>query len=185
MFKKQIIVFMVMLAMLTGCSRFFFRPNETSDGNLIELSYTAVDQLLLHLPQPLPRGSVVVINSLINVNDLGQSLSFGRIVSEQISSAFQLNGYRVMGMELPTEVFVKNEAGILQLPEKTKEALTAIGATVIVIGSYAPGRNNVYVSLRMVDFSNQTIVSSTDYQVAMGPDAKALVMPPPQAQSQK
>lgn len=177
MFKKQIIILIVMLSMLSGCSR-FYRPSETKDGDWIELSYEAVNQLLLNSRQPLPGGSLVVINSLINVTDLGQNLAFGRIVSDQISSAFQNYGYMVTGMELPTEMFAKNEAGILQIPEKTRDALNNLGAKFVVIGSYAPGRNTVYVSLRVVDLASQTVISSTDYAVPMGPDAKELATPP-------
>lgn len=185
MFKKQVIVLTILtLALTSGCSR-LYRPSEVKDDDLVEQSYDAVDQLLLNLRQPLPLGNLVVINSLVNVDDLGQTLAFGRIVSDQITSAFHRSGYLVTGMELPTELFTKNDTGILQLPEKTKEALVTAGAKAVVIGSYAPGRNSVYVSLRVVDISNQNIISSTDYAVAMGPDAKVLTTAPqPQTQTQ-
>jgi hypothetical protein len=178
MFKKQILVLMILaLTMLSGCNR-LFRPGETKDDDLVEVSYEAVDQLLLNLKQPLPKGSLVVINSMVNVDDLGQTLPFGRIVSDQISSAMHRAGYRVMGMELPTEIFAKNDAGILQLPEKTKEALNAVHASAVVIGSFAAGRNNVYVSLRVVEIATQNLISSTDYSVPMGPDAKVMATRP-------
>lgn len=180
MFKKQIIVLMILtLMMLSGCSR-LFRPSEIKDDDLVEVSYEAVNQLLGNLKQPLPKGSLVVINSMINVDDLGQSLPFGRIVSDQISSALHRSGYRVTGMELPTEIFAKTDAGILQLPEKTKAGLNDIHANALVIGTYAAGRNNVYVSLRIVEIATQNIISSTDYSVPMGPDAKIMATHPQQ-----
>ncbi len=175
--KKKIALMFIALAVLSGCSR-LYRYNEVKDDDLVEVSYDKVDELILDLRQPLPRGSLVVINSLINVGELEQTLSFGRIVSDQISSAFHRSGYRVMGMELPTEIFAKNEGGILQLPDKTKEALNNVGAKAVVIGSYAPGHNNVYVSLRVVDIASQDVIASADYSVPMGPDAKTLVTKP-------
>jgi hypothetical protein len=178
MFKKQTIILMILaLSMLSGCNR-LFRPSETKDDDLVEVSYNEVQQLIQTLKQPLPKGSLVVINSLVNVDDLGQTLPFGRIVSDQISSAFHQSGYRVMGMELPTELFAKNDAGILQIPDKTKEALNVAGAKAVVIGSYAAGRNNVYVSLRVVEVASQNVISSTDYSVGMGPDAKVMATRP-------
>jgi hypothetical protein len=179
MYKKQIIALLFLALLNAGCSRLFiFRPSEPKDDNLVEQSYTAVESLVAGLRQPLPQGSLVVVNSLINVGDLGQTLPFGRIVSEQISSAFQNAGYLVTGMEMPTELFTKNDVGVLLLPEKTKEALTNMGAKVVLIGSYAPGRNHVYVSLRVVEIASQTVISSYDYRVSMGPDAKTLATPP-------
>jgi hypothetical protein len=176
--NKMLVSAILALTMLSGCSSYYRYHNEVEDDDLVEVSYNAVNQLLLNLKQPLPRGSLVVINSLVNVGDLGQTLPFGRIVSDQISSAMHQNGYRVMGMELPTEIFTKNESGILELPEKTKEALDAVHANALVIGTYAAGRKNVYVSMRVVDISSQNIISSTDYSIPMGPDARVLATPP-------
>ncbi|MDD2759820.1 MAG: FlgO family outer membrane protein [Methylomonas sp.] len=163
--------------LLGGCGPRFYQDT-VEDDNLVEVSYNAVDQMLTTLKQPLPRGSLVVINSLVNVDNLGQTLPFGRIVSDQITSALHQSGYRVMGMELPTEIFAKNDVGILELPEKTKEALNAVHANALVIGTYATGRKNVYVSLRIVDIATQNIVTSTDYSIPMGPDAKRMATIP-------
>ncbi len=163
--------------MLSGCSPWYYH-NDIEDDDLVEVSYNAVDQLLLNLKQPLPKGSLVVINSMVNVDDLGQTLPFGRIVSDQLTSSLHRAGYRVMGMELPTEIFAKNDAGILQIPEKTKDALNAVHASAIVIGSYAAGRDNVYVTLRVVDIATQNFIASTDYSIPRGPDAKVLTTPP-------
>ncbi len=178
--KKQLLAPAVLSAlMLSGCTPgWYYHMNEVDDDDLVEVSYSAVDQLQLNLKQPLPKGSLVVINSMVNVDDLGQTLPFGRIVSDQLSSSLHRAGYRVMGMELPTEIFAKNEAGILQLPEKTKEALNAVHASAVVIGTYAAGRENVYVSLRVVEIATQNVISSTDYSIPMGPDAKAMTTRP-------
>ncbi len=175
--KSMLLPALLLLSLLSGCSS-WYRYHDIEDDDLIEVSYDAVDQLLKNLKQPLPRGSLVVINSLVNVDDLGQTLPFGRIVSDQISSAVHQAGYRVTGMELPTEIFAKNDAGILQLPEKTKEALNAVHANAVIVGSFATGRSNVYVSLRVVEIATGNIISSTDYSVPMGPDAKTLATRP-------
>jgi len=165
------------LALLGGCSPSYYRQ-DVEDDDLVEVSYDAAELLLQKLKTPLPRGSLVVINSLVNVNDLGQSLPFGRIVSDQLTSALHNAGYRVMGMELPTEILAKNEAGILELPQPTKDALNNVHANAIVLGTYAAGRKNVYISLRVVELSTQNIISSADYSIPMGPDAKAMTTPP-------
>jgi len=163
--------------LLVGCSPFYHHET-IDDQDLVEVSYEAVNQLLFNLKTPLPKGSLIVINSLVNDDDMGQTLPFGRIVSDQLSSALSQSDYRVRGMELPTEIFVKNDSGILELPEKTKTALNELKASAIVVGTYAAGRKSVYVSLRIVELSTQNIISSTDFSVPMGPDAKRLATPP-------
>lgn len=175
--KSLLVSLIVALCLLSGCG-VYNQYHYVYDDDWVEVSYDGVEQLLTNLTQPLPRGSLVVVNSLVNVNDLGQTLAFGRIVSDQITSSLHQNGYRVMGMELPTEIFSKNEAGILELPEKTKEALNNVHATALVYGTYAAGRKNAYVSLRVVDISTENIISTTDYSIKMGPDAKAMTRIP-------
>lgn len=177
MLKKQALYVLIFaMITLTGCNRFYY-SNEPEDEDLVEVSYEAVDNLLVNLKQPLPKGSLVVINSLVNVDDLSQTFSFGRIISDQISSAFHRSGYRIMGMELPTEIFVKNDAGILHLSDSAKEALNNVGAQALLIGSFAPGKQNAYISLRIVDIASQNFIATTDYSVPMGPDAKNLLKP--------
>ncbi|MGR8929089.1 MAG: FlgO family outer membrane protein [Gammaproteobacteria bacterium] len=172
---KLMALILISTALLVGCTPSYFYYNETvKDDNLVDVSYEAVNHLLLNLKTPLPKGSLIVINSLVNVDDMGQTLPFGRIVSDQLSSALHQSGYRVMGMELPTEIFAKNEAGILEIPEKTKTALNEVQASAVVVGTYAAGRKNVYVSLRIVELSTENVISSTDYSIPMGPDAKRL-----------
>lgn len=184
--QKSLLVSLVLaLSLLSGCG-VYNQYHYVSDDDWIEVSYEGVEQLLANLKQPLPQGSLVVINSLVNVNDLGQTLPFGRIVSDQIASSLHQNGYRVMGMELPTEIFSKNEVGILELPVKTKEALNNVHANALLVGTYAAGRKNVYVSLRIVDIATQNIISSTDYSINMGPDATAMTrIPVPKEQAEQ
>lgn len=62
---------------------------------------------------------MIVVSTLVNVDDLNQTSAFGRIVSDQIASVFNNAGYRIMGMEMPTAVFVKEEGCICPMkPEK-------------------------------------------------------------------
>ncbi len=178
MLKKTTLIFLCLFAIsLSGCSRFFYYNDEPDDANLVDVSYNAVNTLLQHLRNPLPAGSVVVINSLVNVDDLSQTFSFGRIISDQISSAFHRSGYRIIGMELPTEIFAKNDSGILYLSDETKQALNETGASALVVGVFAPGKRNAYISLKVYDITSENVISSADLSVPMGPDAKNLLKP--------
>lgn len=176
-------IFSALLALsLTGCAPYYY-DHEPEDENLVDVSFDAVDSLLLNMRRPLPAGSLVVINSLVNVNDLSQSLSFGRIMSDQISSAFHRAGYQIIGMELPTEIFDANDDGILHLADETKQALNDAGASALVVGVFAPGKRNAYVSLKVFDIATENVISTTDLSIPMGPDAKKLLKPQKPAES--
>lgn len=120
---------------------------------------------------------MIVVSTLVNVDDLNQTSAFGRIVSDQIASVFNNAGYRIMGMEMPTAVFVKEEDGMLHLSDETREILEKHNASALVVGVFAAGRRTAYVSLRIVDLATKNIISFTDFSVPMGPDARVLLKP--------
>ena len=173
--KVAIFILMLSATVLSGCST--SSQPLIKDVDLVEVSYDAVDTLLKKLSQPIPKGSLIVVTTLVNVDDLNQTSAFGRIVSDQIASAFNNSGYRIKGMEMPTSLLAKEEGGMLYLSDEAKETLIKHNASALVVGKFAAGRRTAYVSLRIVDLNSKNIISSTDYAVPMGPDARVLLKP--------
>lgn len=173
--KTAIFILMIITTVLSGCSTSAQKP--VKDVDLVEVSYDAVERLLEQSSQPIPKGSLIVVSTLVNVDDMNQTSAFGRIVSDQIASAFNNSGYRIKGMEMQTALFVKEKSGMLHLSDETKETLGKHNASALVAGVFAAGRRTAYVSLRIVDLNSKNIISSTDYSVPMGPDAKVLLKP--------
>ncbi len=179
--KRLTITFTLILVvtLLGGCITWPYQV--TKDVDLIEHSYEATQTLLQQTKKPLPHNSLVVISPFISVDEFGQTTPFGRIISYQIASAFNNAGYRIKTIELPTKLFIKKEDGIIHLSDKTKSALTINDAAGLVVGVYAAGRNTTYVSIQMIDVASEMIISTTDFSVSMGPDAKALLRPSPES----
>jgi len=174
MYNKALIFILIFITTsLSGCLTNYRKPIE--DVDLVEVSYDAVDTLLEQLSQPIPEGSLIVVSTLVNVDDLNQTSAFGRIVSDQIASALNNSGYRIRGMEMRTELFVKEGGGMLHLTDETKKTLEEHNASALVVGVFAAGRVSAYVSLRIVDINSKNIISSTDFSVPMGPDARVLL----------
>jgi hypothetical protein len=176
MFKKTaILILSLLIPALNGCGMYNY--SEVKDADLVEVSYDATNELQYRLNRTLPKHSLIIVSTLLNVDNLNKTSAFGRIISDQIASAFHQAGYRVIGMEMPIDLFVMNEDGTLKLSDENKAMLKHYQAAVIVGGVYAPGKKNSYVSLRLVDLAAKNIVSSTDFSIPMGPDAKKLMEP--------
>lgn len=173
----------LLAATLSGCG--MNQQYEIKDANLVEVSYDAVDELKDKLTRVVPKNSLIIVSTLLNVDNLNKTSAFGRIVSDQIASAFHQSGYQVIGMEMPIDLFMMKEDGTLQMSDETKAMLKHYNASVLVGGVYAPGKRNTYVSLRMVNLNTKNIISSTDFSVPMGPDAKLLTQPKDVGTTQK
>lgn len=171
MFK--IIFSFLFLALSAGCS--YYRHYEVSDDDLIEISQDVTDELKDKSTKIIPKNSLILVGTLLHVNNLNETSAFGRIISNQIASAFHNSGYRIIGMEMPIDLFSMKKDGTLYLTDEVKTIIKPYNPAVIVGGVYAPGKNNTYVSLRMVDLFTKNILASTDVPVAMGPDARKLL----------
>jgi len=173
MFKKVFIFPILFLLTLSSCG--FHRHSEVKDADLIELSNDLTEELRDKAARPIPKNSLILVSTLLNVNNLYETSAFGRIISNQIASSFHNSGYRIVGMEMPIDLFMMKEGGALHLSDEIKTIIKSYNAAVIVGGVYAPGKRNTYVSLRIIDLYTKNIVSSVDDSVPMGPDARRLI----------
>lgn len=176
MLKKVAVLVPALLSLfLSGCGIQYYLENR--DADFVEESYDATERLQDQVAGKIPKNSLIVVSTLLNVDNLNQTSSFGRIVSDQIASAFNRLGYQVIGMEIPVDLFIMKEGGRFHLTEETKAMLRHYRASTLVGGVYAPGKRHSYVSLRMIDITNKNIIASTDFSVPMGPDAKMMMKP--------
>jgi TolB-like protein len=120
--------------------------------------------------QPLLTGTFV------NINSLEDSSALGRIVADQISSRFAQQGFTMVELRLRRNVFIKTNAGEFMLSREVRNLSRLHNAAAVIAGTYAVGRNNVYVSARLIRAADNLIIASYDYALPLGPDTKALLV---------
>lgn len=172
--KATIYISILFTATLSGCLNNYYYES-SKDTDLVEVSYDAVNTLQSDFSKTLPEHSLIIVNTLLNIDDLKKTSAFGRILSDQIASALYNSGYRVIGMEMPTDLLFMQEGGAPHLSDETKKIIKKYGAAAIVGGVYAQGKKATYVSLRIVNADNTNIIASTDLSVPMGADIKVLL----------
>jgi hypothetical protein len=176
--RATILIPALLIITLSGCgSTFrFFKAQSYLNTDLIEASHDATDELKDELCQKIPKGSLIVVSTLLNVKkNPNETSSFGRIISDQIATALHNSGYQIIALDLPIDLFMMEEAGELKLSDKDKALLKKYNAAVMVGGVYAPGKQNTYVSLRAVNRFTKHVIASTDFSVVLGPDVKNLL----------
>jgi hypothetical protein len=176
--KSTILIPALLMATLSGCSSTFrfFKTQSYLNTDLIEASYDATDELKDELARKIPKGSLIVVSTLLNVKkNPNETSSFGRIISDQIATALHNSGYQIIAMDLPIDLFMMKDAGELQLSEEDKALLRRYNAAVLVGGVYAPGKQNAYITLRAVNRFTKQVIASTDFSIALGPDVKTLL----------
>jgi len=146
------------------------------DADIMKANYAAVDALLTKLSVELPKDSPILVASFVNLDDLNESSTFGRVLSEQVASRFKQEGYTTIEMKLRTTVFIKEGSGEFLLSRELSKISTKHHAQAVVVGSYAAARDRVYLTVRVVNVTDSRILSSHDYDIPMSRDVFKMLL---------
>lgn len=176
---KRLLLLPTLLIILGGCALFRGQtepPRYNADSRLITTSHAAIDRLLETIPvvRRPDRHQPIIVASLVNIDDL-QSSRLGRAISEQLSTRLTMNGYTVIELKLRGNIFVKEGAGELLLSRELKEITRNHQAQAVLVGTYAPSMNNLFVDIKLVGVSDNQVIAAHDYALPIDGDIRALL----------
>jgi TolB-like protein len=158
-----------------GCSSYGrnHREGEASNyilnGDLVSSGYEIADFLLSQSKVKISQNDPILVATFVNINNLQESSTFGRMLAEYVSSRLSQRGYKVIDMRLRTNsVFIEEGKGEFLLSRDLREVSKKHNAAAVVVGTYGESVNGVYVSVRIINPSDSTIISSCDYGLMMG-----------------
>jgi len=161
--------------LLSGCS------GNIQDRNLVSASYKAADELLdnsreIHLYPNKP----ILVASFVDIDNVQRSSTLGRIIAEQIGSRLVQQGYKIVEVKLRTSsIFVRGvrneDEGEFLLSRELQDISLQHDAHAVVVGTYAKGREQAYVTAKLVRTKDSIILSSYDYSLPLGPNTKSLL----------
>jgi len=175
--KKHIaIAATLLLALVSGCAT---GPSYEAAANskFIQANYDGVESLLSSAKVPLDKNLPIVVATLVNVDALTESSRFGRALSEQVSAKFTKSGYSVIELKLRENIFVKQPEGEFLLSREIKDISKNHNAQAVVAGTYAEGRDYVYVNLKLVGIHDNIIMAAHDYVLPVDSNIKSLLKP--------
>lgn len=175
MFKNLALIIVVFTILFSaGCAGYYgSAPLAQSDyvlnSDLVSVSYRISDMLLAQSKIRIGQSDPVLVASFVNINNLQESSTLGRMLAEQVSSRLSQLGYRVIDMRLRTKsVFMEEGKGEFLLSRDLQEVGRKHNASAVIVGTYGETMGGIYVSARIVNPQNSTIISSCDYAVALG-----------------
>ncbi len=171
MMKPRFTLLYMTLLLMAGCSYF-----PTVDWNLVPSSYKAADALLKGVKKGIYMKQPILVASFVNIDNVQQSSTFGRMIAEQIGSRLVQRGYRVIELKMRTNnVFVQEKTGELLLSRQLQNISVQHDAYAVVVGTYGDGKEIVYVTAKLVRAQNNVILSSYDYSLPVGPVTKKML----------
>ena len=173
--KSLIMLISICIAVyfITGCSttprNCDTAPSEhILAGDLVSSGYAITDTLLSQSKLPISPNDAILVASFVNINDLRKSTTFGRMLAEHVSSRLSQRGYKVIDMRLRTDsVFMEEGKGEFLLSRDLREVSKNHNAAAVVVGTYGESAYGMYVSVRIINPADSTVISSCDYGVVL------------------
>lgn len=145
------------------------------DSDLVLESYKAADGMLAQATWLRNGNQPLLAATFVDVNALDSSSALGRIIGEQFASRFAQQAFTVIELKLRNDIFVKEGGGEFLLSRSVQDISRSHNVAAVIAGTYAVGRNSVYVSARLIRAADNLILAGYDYSLPLGPDTRALV----------
>ncbi|MEE4166196.1 MAG: FlgO family outer membrane protein [Desulfocapsaceae bacterium] len=168
------------LFFLSGCSSFNETKLENSlgkDVDLIDYSYAIADDLLKTAYPPLiprQREMALLTTTFVDNNNLKNTSHFGRLLQDNISSRFVQQGYTVHEVKLTGNLRIEEQSGETILSRNLNLLSRSQKAQAILIGTISHSQRTMYISARLVNPHDSTIISSNNYRLYMDNNVLAM-----------
>jgi len=158
---------------VAGCSSNNVIVQEPRVDLLAELQKAARE--LMKKTARLDQDRPVIITTLVNIDDLQQSSTFGRQVSEVFSSAIASRDIPVVELKMRETVFVREGTGELVLSRELRHLSTSHDAQAVLAGTYAVGGKNLYVNVRIIKTTDNRVLGSHNFSLPINGDIRSLL----------
>jgi len=100
------------------------------------------------------------VTTLVNLDDLYKTSSFGRMYSEQVMSELAMRGYDVIELRQGDALRFMSDGGEFSLSREMGAVRPSRELGGIVVGTYTVSPVRVYVNARLIDPANSMILSA-------------------------
>jgi hypothetical protein len=143
-------------------------------ANLISFAaQTIVDRAgMLSKDQP------VVVTTMVSMDDLSKSSTFGRLAEQLIADRITQRGYSVRDAAYVGALTVRPGTGEMVLSRDAVKIGAGVNAQAIVAGTYAVAGHAIYLSIRLIKPDDGVLLSTADVVIPLDSNTAPLVAAP-------
>ena len=130
-------------------------------------NFLSADRLLFSSRQYLVDGQPILVSTFVNIDNLEQSSSFGRVISEQISSRLSVKNVQILEPKLRNHTYMKPDVGELMLTRRISDVPQFNEVQAILVGTYYVGTKDVIVNLKLVKPETNIVIGSDNFVIPL------------------
>lgn len=135
-------------------------------AEIITPNYAAGTSLINIMAGRVPEDTRFLLTSFVNLDNLSETSTLGRIIPHQIGTRLTQCGYEVVDMRLRTEsLLVREKEGEFALSRKLTELARDNKANAILVGTYSVVYNQVYVHTKVLRTADSLTLAAADYML--------------------
>lgn len=165
---KLLISTLACALLATGCASSLSEPEvfvvAPRHATLLEKNSVAASALAKFLHSEGLSKKPLLVSTLARVNDVESSSTFGRALTEHLSSRLATLGISVIEPRVRKTLAI-NGGGEFVLSRDAEDLQSKTAAKVILAGTYSHGRELVTVHLKLIDASTQVVLMGHSYVV--------------------
>ncbi|MGL4408476.1 FlgO family outer membrane protein [Zoogloea sp.] len=163
---------------------------QAQNNNFQAANYAAVTELLKRMPAGAVSSSnssssndgsnsPFIVATLVNIDQLEQSSTLGRLISEQVASKMTQLGHNVLELKVRNSVYLKRNEGELLLTREIREVANNHRAQAVIVGTYAESATLVYVNLKVVNPATNVVLAAHDYALPLNKQVRSMLRKTP------
>lgn len=117
----------------------------------------------------------LIVTTVVNIDQLEQSSTLGRLIAEQVASRLTQQGYGVVELKLRNSVYMRRNEGEFLLTREVKEVAASHQSQAVVVGTYAESANLIHVTLKVVNPANSLVLAAHDYALPLDRQVRSLL----------
>lgn len=182
MMSKHSVALLAMAALfalimpLAGCA--------TQGGETVIVDSDDVDTLerveeatvdLLNSTEGLSPDRPIIAATFVNIDDLSESSTLGRMLSETFASQLVRAGQQVIEVKMRDSLFIQEDAGELILSRDIRRLSASHDAQAVLIGTYARAGTAIFVNVRIVRSRDNIILGATSMRLPLNQNIRAML----------
>lgn len=93
---------------------------------------------------------IVIPTTFVNIDDLYQTSTFGRVATEQLAAELKIRGFEIVETRRSRDLIIKRRGGELGLSRESEEIFQAFQANALLMGTYTITAQQVLLNVRLV-----------------------------------
>ncbi len=118
-----------------------------------------------NMPKPKMSGMPIVITTFVDLNDLGKTSVFGRMMAEKMIDEMSRQGFHVVEFRKSQDIFVRKDGGEFILTRDAADLAKATNAMAVLAGTYIGTSKTVIINARLIDIKSPRVLSTASYEI--------------------